>query len=791
MKFDRLVRMFCLGLFFSLLGAGAQAATRTVTSTADTLVSGTLRYEIANAASGDVIVFNLTYPATITLSAGTISINLNLTIKGPGAANLVISGNHAYRVFDILGGTLAFSGLTISDGSVNGSAEHGAGLRLNGTANVTLDRCVVKACALTGGSNHGGAIFVPGTATCAVHRSTLDSNTITVSDPSTRGGAVYTEGTFLATGCTFSNNVSYNGSAVFDYADPGLSTTLINCTIIGNTTYQSGAVHHYNGGTLSLTNCTITKNVSSDPTGSWEAGLAGYGTTTGMINFKNNVIAGNLPVNGGGDTDIYIDDGTYGFNVPYTSGGYNFIGSTGEHGYTWVAGDVAGTETVKLDPVLTALADNGGYVSSCLPGSGSSLINPGSSNGAVFVDGRGYLRAGTTYDRGATEYAGTAPVATAATAVTGSGFTANWTAMPGAASYLLDVSTNSNFTAMVGSYWDYAAGTGTSCAVTGLSTGVYYYRVRGINGVHQTYFTNTITVTVGTPATSTFTPTFTPTRTTTPTGTATPTSTATPTATPTRTATPTGTATPTSTATPTATSTQTATPTGTATPTSTATLTATPSATPSLTGTRTATPTTTPSFTATLTATASASVTRTGTPTSTPTITVTPTLSFTRTASATATATRTVTATPTLTATPTVTSTATVTPTLTLSATITRTGTVTKTATLTPSSTVSPVVTLTTERTGLDMHGKQFLAYPNPGKARMTFAVQADGSGEVKAQIYNLNGERVATLSAQPSMNHTAVLIWDCSYVAPGLYVARLLQDGKEIGKSKVAVVMK
>jgi hypothetical protein len=98
-------------------------------------------------------------------------------------------------------------------------------------------------------------------------------------------------------------------------------------------------------------------------------------------------------------------------------------------------------------------------------------------------------------------------------------------------------------------------------------------------------------------------------------------------------------------------------------------------------------------------------------------------------------------------------------------------------------------VTLTSERTGLDLHGKLFLAYPNPGKVRITFAVQADGTGEVKVQLYNLNGERVASLSAQPSGDHTAMLTWDCGSVAPGLYVARLLQDGKEIGKSKVAVV--
>jgi hypothetical protein len=58
----------------------------------------TLRYWLANAASGDTINFNLPYPATITLDCvdnGPLTINTkNWTIGGPGAANLAIGGNY-------------------------------------------------------------------------------------------------------------------------------------------------------------------------------------------------------------------------------------------------------------------------------------------------------------------------------------------------------------------------------------------------------------------------------------------------------------------------------------------------------------------------------------------------------------------------------------------------------------------------------------------------------------------------------------------------------------------------
>ena len=73
-----------------------------------------------------------------------------------------------------------------------------------------------------------------------------------------------------------------------------------------------------------------------------------------------------------------------------------------------------------------------------------------------------------------------APVATAASGVGYTSFTANWNASAGATSYRIDVSRNAAFTDLVVS--DHNPGNVTSYAVSGYGTGHYYYRVRAVNG---------------------------------------------------------------------------------------------------------------------------------------------------------------------------------------------------------------------------------------------------------------------------------------------------------------------
>ncbi len=292
----------------------------------------------------------------------------------------------------------------------------------------------------------------------------------------------------------------------------------------------------------------------------------------------------------------------------------------------------------------------------------------------------------------------------------------------------------------------------------------------------------------------------------TPTVTHTPTYTRTPTPTFTRTATSTYTQTPTRTSTPTPTRTHSATYTRTATitPTATATPTRTHSATYTATATRTATATITPSFTRTPTFTATA--TRTHSPTFTATFTHTPTYTVTHTATATPTQTASPSFTITRTAspTPTITQTFTVTPTLTISVTSTIsptdsvTPTITQTSTITPTTTVTPTITqtLTASPTyaAMKISEGEVLVYPNPVKGKtLWFYYRCRGASQVTIEVLNVLGERVNTITDNPTEAGIVRTAWNISNVAPGIYVYRIKIAGSEgtttIGWKKFVVV--
>ena len=92
-----------------------------------------------------------------------------------------------------------------------------------------------------------------------------------------------------------------------------------------------------------------------------------------------------------------------------------------------------------------------------------------------------------------------APVATAATNVTGTSFSANWTAaagLPAATTYFLDVATDVNFTTFVTGFNNLNVGNVLTFSVTGLSPSTnYFYRVRAGNACGSGGNSNTITVT--------------------------------------------------------------------------------------------------------------------------------------------------------------------------------------------------------------------------------------------------------------------------------------------------------
>jgi phosphodiesterase/alkaline phosphatase D-like protein len=89
-----------------------------------------------------------------------------------------------------------------------------------------------------------------------------------------------------------------------------------------------------------------------------------------------------------------------------------------------------------------------------------------------------------------------APVATAATSITTSGFNANWEAVTGASKYFLDVSTGNDFASFVTGYNNKDVGNVVTAPVTGLTAGtVYYFRLRAYNAGGTSENSNTVDVT--------------------------------------------------------------------------------------------------------------------------------------------------------------------------------------------------------------------------------------------------------------------------------------------------------
>jgi len=233
--------------------------------------------------------------------------------------------------------------------------------------------------------------------------------------------------------------------------------------------------------------------------------------------------------------------------------------------------------------------------------------------------------------------------------------------------------------------------------------------------------------------------------------------------------------------------------------------------TPSATNTSVFTPTTTPSITvtstitmtstisATLTPSASITFTATNTPTSTesatltttPTITPTYTSSFTPTSSATSTHSATYTFTSTTTPTGTPTSTVTFTPSSTRSATYTATPTITLTSTWTPTSTISPTATHTPDNPliGVDLGNDLTKAYPNPARDKVDFLFHFQTSTLVRIEIYNMQGERLSTISKQFPVGEGQTLSWQAADVSPGVYMARIYINGNHKLTKKIAIV--
>lgn len=250
----------------------------TVTNTNDS-GAGSLRQAIADATSGQSIGFSVT--GTITLTSGELVINKNLSITGPGAGSLAISGNDASRVFSISGSAVVtIDGLTITNGY---DTWGGGGIYITSSGDVTFQNCIIENCYVESSTwGKGGGIYAyasSGTKSfvnCIIRNNEVNR---TFTTGSIAGGLWGGNGcSLIIDKCAFYGNSAYGYGAASNSGAVNLSggsITVRNSTFSGNQAEGSYAAGVFNGATVDF--CSFVDNTST----AWTAGSAGVNFGTG------------------------------------------------------------------------------------------------------------------------------------------------------------------------------------------------------------------------------------------------------------------------------------------------------------------------------------------------------------------------------------------------------------------------------------------------------------------------------------------------------------------------------
>jgi hypothetical protein len=265
---------------------------------------GSLRYEIAQAKSGDTITFdkNLGSPV-VYVTNGELVIDKSLTIKGPGAGVLTIEayagGGRTSRIFEVdgAGTTVSLSGLTLDAGggtfSINSFYDQpydGYGGAVLNFGTLTISNCTLGVPTGSGNfaQNAGGAVANFGTM--AVTGSNVFNNR------ANDGGGIYNNGTMTVTG----GHVSVNTANEFGGGIDNLGSLTVNSsTLAYNSAYDGGAI--YNAGTATVSGGSVSNNSASDNGGGiYNAGTVAVDGSVQHMKVSECAITGNSANNGGG-----------------------------------------------------------------------------------------------------------------------------------------------------------------------------------------------------------------------------------------------------------------------------------------------------------------------------------------------------------------------------------------------------------------------------------------------------------------------------------------------------------
>jgi len=326
----------------------AQAATRIVSDcSVPSGAAGRLVDVITAASAGDTITFSCS--GTITLSS-TITLDKNLIIDGSGQT-VSISGGDTVGVFVVNSGmSVTLSHLTIA----HGYNWRGGGIGNWGILTVTDSTLSANRAQNPGGVGYyGGGIYNGGTLT--VTNSTLSGNIASYvsGTPGGGGGGIYNVATLVVVNSTLTGN-----------------------STVGNSWSDVGAGISQYGGSLTLRNSTLYGNNSGNAVGS---GIYNQG---GVLNYANTIIYPTTTTN----YDCYstVAPATNTNNLVKNSNG-------------------CGTPALTSDPLLGALANNGGSTQTMVPSLSprSPVINAGSDAVCAASPVNGLDQRGITRPNGA------------------------------------------------------------------------------------------------------------------------------------------------------------------------------------------------------------------------------------------------------------------------------------------------------------------------------------------------------------------------------------------------------
>ncbi len=349
-----------------------------VSTTADS-GAGSLRAAIAAANPGDTIAFAPSLSGTITLTTGAITLAQNITIAGPGATTISISGNNASSIFIVNSGTSAtISGLTLTsgagtacyEGEICGGAISNQGTLIVNTVTFTNNT------ASSASFGEGGAVYNDVGATLSVTNSSFSGNkaqfggaigsespnsTIATSTftsntaqagqddyPFAYGGAVYSDDDMTITGSTFTTNLATGGSvenfggAIVEDDCTNSGLTMSGSQLNGNQAGKiansdvaggGGAVYDDSGCTTQLTSDAFSSNVASGTSDSYGGAVeADYSTSISLLGgniFTSNSVTSQTTnyYSGGGAIEI-TGNGDAGGNLAISGSGNTFTSNT-------------------------------------------------------------------------------------------------------------------------------------------------------------------------------------------------------------------------------------------------------------------------------------------------------------------------------------------------------------------------------------------------------------------------------------------------------------------------------